>query len=153
MTTSAQSHLNDKAFATIGLGLAAVVVAVGVMRLGGYQPDATLPAAAPQDVREIAIADGANGDVIVRDGKTGAVIVTLGNNQGNFIRMALRALVHDQQHQGFDEQTPFRLERQAGGQLFLIDEATGKALALNAFGPANAAAFAAFLSTPKGEGQ
>ena len=69
------------------------------------------------------------------------------------LRVALRALVHDQQHQGFDAQTPFRLERQAGGQLFLIDEATGKALALNAFGPANAAAFAAFLSTPKGEGQ
>ena len=61
--------------------------------------------------------------------------------------------MNDRRHKGIPLEGDFRLERHNGNQLFLIDEATGKTLSLNAYGPANTAAFAAFMSNQKkGEG-
>jgi putative photosynthetic complex assembly protein len=134
--------------------LAVTVVAIGVMRLAGYQPEASKPVTAPDATRTLAVLDGAKGSVIVRDAKTGQDIQMFKSAEGAFVRATFRALVNDRRHKSLPlQESHFRLERHNGHQLFLIDEATGRVISLNAFGPANTAVFAAFMSNQKGEGQ
>jgi putative photosynthetic complex assembly protein len=146
--------ISQKPFAAIFIALALTVLAIGASRLSGYQPPASMPAEPSDATRVLKFEDAPQGTVIVSDAETGELITSFGRGEGSFVRATLRALVHDRQHKGISTEGHFRLERHAGPQLFLIDEASGKTLSLNAFGPDNTAAFAAFMSTQKkGEGQ
>ncbi len=143
-----------KPFTAIFAGLVAVVLLIGAVRLQGYQPPSSIPDDTVLQTRELQVEDLSSGAVTVRDAQTGQNIVTYQMGEGSFFRATLRTLVHDRLHKGFGLEGNFRLESHAGDRLFLIDEVTGKALPMNAFGPANAAVFAALMSNPsKGEGQ
>lgn len=151
--TAAAPIISQKPFAAIFVALALTVVAIGSARLSGYQPPSVLPAQTPDVARVLQFEDAPQGTVIVRDVKTGEQIASFGRGEGSFVRATLRALVNDRRHKGIPLEGDFRLERHNGNQLYLIDEATGKTLSLNAYGPANTAAFAAFMSNQKkGEG-
>jgi hypothetical protein len=60
--------------------------------------------------------------------------------------------VNDRKKKGIKTTDDFRLEVHKGPQLFLIDQASGRTISLNAFGPTNTAVFAALMSNQKGEG-
>jgi putative photosynthetic complex assembly protein len=128
------------------LSLATVVAMIGAARTHGIRPEPSLPQATPLEQRILRFEDAAQGNVVVRDAKTGDVIQTFGRGEGAFVRATVRALVHDRIKQGIQSSDDFRLETHNGAQLFLIDEASGRAISLNAFGPTNTAAFAAFMS-------
>ena len=154
MSETALPMISSKPFAFVLVGLAMTVLAIGAARLSGYVPPATLPTLAADETRFLKFEDAPQGSVIVRDAKTGEMLKSFGRGEGSFIRATLRALVHDRQKKNAELTKNFRLERHAGRQLFLVDEATGKALPLNAYGPTNTASFAAFLSKPQtGESQ
>ncbi len=154
MANSTVTIFSPKPFQILFTGLALMVLGIGAAKLSGYQAPSYKPAETVEQVRILTFEDAAPGTVIVRDKTTNETVATFGRGQGSFVRATLRALVHDRQRKGGSLTADFRLERHSNAQLFLIDEATGKAISLNAFGPDNTAAFAAFLSTPnKGEGQ
>jgi putative photosynthetic complex assembly protein len=139
--------------AVAGLMLVTVLL-IGTMKLVGYHPDPTLPATPPDASRTIKVEDASEGRVIVSDAKTGETITTYHRGEGSFVRAALRALVNTRKHMGLAVGGDFRLESHNGQKLYLIDDTSGKVLPLNAFGPANTAVFAAFMSNPKqGESQ
>ena len=134
------------------LALAAIVAVIGLARAYGVRPDVSLPRQQALAERQLKFEDGAQGSVIVRDAKTDALIHSFASGEGTFVRAALRALVNDRKKKGISTEDDFRLELHAGSQLFLVDEASGRTLSLNAFGPSNSAAFAVFMSNQKGEG-
>jgi putative photosynthetic complex assembly protein len=148
MSNATVTIFSPKPFQILFTGLAVMVLGIGAAKLSGFQAPSYKPAQTAEQIRILTFEDVAPGTVIVRDKTTNETVATFGRGEGSFVRATLRALVHDRQRKDF------RLERHSNAQLFLIDEATGKAISLNAFGPDNTAAFAAFLSTPsKGEGQ
>ncbi len=153
MSANATQFLETKPFRSIFIGLAGVFLLIGAFRLAGYQPPPTLPSDPASQMRELQVTDTAEGSVTVRDVKTGETIVQYQRGQGSFFRATLRTLVHDRMRKGLTLDGNFRLETHMGNQLYLIDEVSGKALAMNAFGPANTAVFAALMSNQKkGEG-
>ena len=153
MSANATQFLETKPFRSIFIGLAGVFLLIGAFRLAGYQPPPTLPTDPASQVRELQVTDSAEGSVTVRDVKTGETIVQYQRGQGSFFRATLRTLVHDRMRKGLTLDGNFRLETHMGNQLYLIDEVSGKALAMNAFGPANTAVFTALMSNQKkGEG-
>ncbi len=152
-SATANQIFTTKAFKFIFVGLACVFVLIGSMRLAGFRPPSSLPVEPALQTRVLAVEDAAEGKVIVRDAKTGEMIVTYNRGEGSFFRATLRTLVNDRKHKGLDSGGNFRLEAHTGNQLFLIDEASGKTLSMNAFGPSNTAVFAALISNKKeGEG-
>lgn len=154
MAHSTATIISEKPFAAIFIALGLTVLAIGASQLSGYQPPPILPAVASEETRWLEFEDASQGTVIVRDAKSGETIATFGRGEGSFVRATLRALIHDRIRKGVSKQGDFRLERHAGPQWFLIDEASGKTLSMNAFGPDNTAAFAAFMiNQKKGEGQ
>lgn len=153
MSACADQMFTSKAFKIISVGLVAVVVAIGSLRLAGYQPPPSLPNEPALATRVLAVEDADQGTVIVRDAKTGENIATYKHGEGSFFRATLRTLVNDRRHKGLTLDGNFRLEAHSGHQLFLIDEISGKTLSMNAFGPTNTAVFAALISNHKeGEG-
>lgn len=134
------------------LTLAAIVAVIGVARLSGVRPEVSLPQQEALAARQLKFEDGADGKVIVRDAKTDDLIHTFASGEGTFVRAALRALVNDRKKKGIISADDFRLELHAGSQLFLVDEASGRTLSLNAFGPSNSGAFSALMSNQKGAG-
>jgi putative photosynthetic complex assembly protein len=152
MSATASPILAPKPFAAVIAALALTVLAIGGMRLSGYEATSAKPTVAPLASRVLQVEDETQGRVIVRDRKSGETLHTFKSGEGAFFRATLRALVNDRKRKGVLKTGDFRLEAHAGKQLFLIDEATGKTLALNAYGPDNAAVFAAFISNQKGEG-
>jgi putative photosynthetic complex assembly protein len=154
MTKAAANFAPDKPMVLLFTGLAIMVLAVGAARLSGYQTSPSRSLMVPSEVRALKFEDATKGVVIVRDAQTGELISSFGSGEGAFVRATLRALVANRRRKGFPIAGDFRLERYPGDQLYLIDEVAGKSLTLNAYGPVNAAAFAAFMSTPKaGESQ
>jgi putative photosynthetic complex assembly protein len=154
MAQATSPIISQKPFAAIFVALALMVAVIGASRLAGFQPSTSLPVQTAEETRWLHFADAPQGSVVVRDVKTGETVKTFGRGEGSFVRATLRALVHDRIRKGTSNEGDFRLERHKGPQFFLIDEATGKTISLNAFGPSNTAAFAAFMSNQKkGEGQ
>jgi putative photosynthetic complex assembly protein len=154
MTASIMQNNDRKPFGLIFVGLMIVVVLIAAARLSGYQPPPSLPGDIASQFMVLKVEDSAEGAVIVRNATTGEKIITYKRGEGSFFRATLRTLVHDRQHKSLNLEGNFRLETHAGGQLFLIDEVSGKTLSMNAFGPANTAVFAALMSNPKqGESQ
>jgi putative photosynthetic complex assembly protein len=62
-----------------------------------------------------------------------------------FLRGALRGLTRERRLRGVPAGEPMVLSGSADGRLSLADPATGQRLALESFGPSNAAVFARWL--------
>jgi putative photosynthetic complex assembly protein len=153
MPATAHHAMSQKPFVAILAALAMIMALIAVSRLSGFEPENSLPGQAAEATLRLKFEDAPGGVVLVRDAATGKVIEDFGTGEGAFLRATLRALVNQRRKDGATAQGDFRLERHNGHQIYLIDEATGRALALNAFGPDNTAVFAAFMSNQKGEGQ
>jgi putative photosynthetic complex assembly protein len=143
------------------LGAAALVVlsvvAVVAVRVGGpYVGSPAQPSdiAAPvQQQRELRFEDQAQGVVRVVDARTGSTVAHLTSGQDGFVRATLRSLVRDRRRLQPDspDRAPFVLRRHADGRLALFDPVGGRVVALDAFGPTNAAAFGRFLADGQAE--
>jgi putative photosynthetic complex assembly protein len=155
MSTAAAPILPVKTVTAALAALVLLVLSIGVMRLAGYRPDPTLPVdvAPAERSRLLQFHDESDGSVTVRDAATDALIQTFKTGEGAFVRSTVRALVNDRRRRGVTAPGNFRLELREEAKVYLIDEASGRVLALNAFGPSNSAVFAAFISNQKGEGQ
>jgi putative photosynthetic complex assembly protein len=126
------------------------VVGVSAARLAGFQAAAPMFSEAPAESRLLRFEDRPDGGVGVIDAKTDQDIAVARPGTNGFLRGALRGLMRTRKRQGIAQTELFRVERFASGQIVLTDMATATNIPLNAFGPTNAAVFAAFLSTPEG---
>jgi putative photosynthetic complex assembly protein len=129
------------------------LISVGLVRLTGNGPDQRPPVAAQE--RSLRFVDQADGTVGVIDGRTGEVVAQLQGEQG-FVRGALRALSRERKANGVGAEAPFQLIAGTDGSLTLVDPVTKGQIALQTFGPTNAASFARFLNaapaTPSAQG-
>jgi putative photosynthetic complex assembly protein len=132
------------AVATLILFSLASVVAVQSF---SKRSNSLLPAS-PSEVRDLQFVDHEGGTVTVRDNESREVITTLEPGTENFIRGVLRGLARERRAAGWGTSPPFRLARHRNGDLTLEDQATGRVIYLNAFGPTNAGAFERLLKAP-----
>lgn len=151
--SSRQIIFPQKALPAMFVALAGVLLLIGLMRPADVALDSGPGLGLPEASMRIRAEDAPRGTVIISDAATGKEIQTFHRAEGSFLRATLRALVNDRRRKGVTDKGDFKLERYSGGQLYLIDETTGRRLALNAYGPDNSAVFAAFMSNEKGEGQ
>ncbi|MCB1427580.1 MAG: phosphonoacetaldehyde hydrolase [Nitratireductor sp.] len=103
------------------------------------------PFGKPQAIRDIVISGGMDLPIEILDAHSGKTIATYPVGEGGFVRGSLRALTRMRFVAKVDESEPYRLIRWENGAVSLSDTASGERLLLNAFGPDNAAAFAALL--------
>jgi putative photosynthetic complex assembly protein len=94
----------------------------------------------------LAFADRADGALIIRDVERDRIVTTIepGEKSG-FIRGVLRSFSRERRMLGVGQEPGFRLTLWANSSLSLTDQATGRTVELDAFGPDNRAAFAALL--------
>jgi putative photosynthetic complex assembly protein len=90
------------------------------------------------------------GGIDVIDARTGRKIDELRPGADGFIRATLRGLARERLRNALGPQTPFQLALHADGSLTLLDPATGRMIALQAFGPSNSGAFARLLTAGAG---
>ena len=96
-----------------------------------------------------------DGGIDLRAAEDGRLVARVAPGEGGFVRGTLRGLAQARQREGLGPEAPFTLTRFDNGTLALEDAATGRRVALEAFGPTNAGAFARLLSadaTRPGEG-
>jgi putative photosynthetic complex assembly protein len=131
-------------FAVLALG-AAVVLGCGAARWSHY----ATPPAAQQVLATVSLnfADAPDGSVLVRNAATGALIETVPPRGGGFLRSTMRVMATEREADHLGPEKPFTLTAMDGNRLALTDTATGQTLELEAFGPSNAAEFAAILAT------
>ncbi len=89
--------------------------------------------------------DRDDGSIALREAGSLRVVATIRPGEDGFIRGTLRGLAQARQREGLGPEEPFRLVRYADGRIALDDAATGRYVALQAFGPTNAAAFGRIL--------
>jgi putative photosynthetic complex assembly protein len=124
---------------------------VAVARLAGVSPHIVIHTDEPVETRLLRFEDRKDGSVAIMDAKTSTDIAVAAPGTNGFLRGTLRGLMRTRKLREIAKTEPFRLERYATGQLVLVDTRVNKDISLDAFGPSNAAVFAAFLSTQKGE--
>ena len=91
----------------------------------------TLPGAEEAPEGAIAVIDAGTSEVVARyEGEHG------------FLRGSLRALTRERALRGLGPAQPFQLVGHVDGRLTLRDPATGQRIALESFGPTNAAVYA-----------
>jgi putative photosynthetic complex assembly protein len=108
-------------------------------------PAPAATAAAPAAALAFRAEDQADGSVLLREAGSLRVVATIRPGEDGFIRGTLRGLAQARQREGLGPEEPFRLVRHPDGRLTLDDAATGRHVALQAFGPTNAAAFGRIL--------
>ncbi|GJE28555.1 photosynthetic complex assembly protein PuhC [Methylobacterium organophilum] len=104
-----------------------------------------LPEATPLARLDFRAEDAADGSIALKDAATARLLATIRPGEDGFVRGTLRSLAQARQREGLGRATPFRLTRYDDGRLSLADAATGRSIALEAFGPDNARAFARLL--------
>ncbi|GJE59999.1 photosynthetic complex assembly protein PuhC [Methylobacterium trifolii] len=92
--------------------------------------------------------DQADGSIALRDAADRHLVALVRPGEDGFIRGTLRGLAQARQRAGKGPETPFRLTRLDDGRLSLSDAATGREVALEAFGDTNARSFARLLPEP-----
>lgn len=125
--------------------LLATVLGVASARLAGVtplQPDEA-PTVAERSLRFIDHDDGA---VEIADARDGRRLATIAPGTQGFLRSAVRGLARERHRRGLGPEQPFVLRSRADGRLTLLDDATGRRIDLEAFGPTNAAVFARLLA-------
>ncbi len=127
-----------------------VLLAVATVRISGVDISTRSQAATVAE-RQLRFEDAPDGSIRVIDagGAAPVVVQTIAAGEGGFLRGALRALVRARRSAGVGAATPFHLVAHADGRLTLEDPATQQRLALESFGPTNAAVFAQLLAAPR----
>lgn len=130
------------------LGVAALIVftllAVLIGR-GGDVGQVALPAAEAVETVAFRAEDQADGSILLRKAEDHALITTIEPGRDGFMRGTLRGLAQARYRAGLGPEMPFLLNRYEDGRLALRDDATGRTVALEAFGRDNALAFARLL--------
>ncbi|WP_232628946.1 photosynthetic complex assembly protein PuhC [Methylobacterium sp. Leaf118] len=90
--------------------------------------------------------DQPDGAIDLRAAEDGRLVGRVAPGEGGFVRGTLRGLAQARQREGFGPEAPFTLTGFDNGTLALEDGATGRRVALEAFGAINAEAFARLLS-------
>lgn len=108
-----------------------------------------MPAQSAVQTLSLRFEDQPDGAVAVRDAADGRVIFSVEPGTNGFIRSTLRGLARERRRSGFDAATPFALTRWSDGTISLDDAATGRRVSLDAFGPAQAQAFAQFFAAER----
>jgi putative photosynthetic complex assembly protein len=86
--------------------------------------------------------DQSDGSITVRDARSSKIIYRVAPSTNGFIRATMRGLARERKREGAGEDMPFTLTHWTDGTVSLLDPVTGRKIALDAFGPANAQAFA-----------
>lgn len=123
--------------------IAAALAVVAMAPVG--QPTAQSQVGPAETVRDLHFVDRTDGGVSVVAAPDGAPVGALEPNGDHFARGVLRGLVRERRGAGIGPEAPFRLGRHADGRMTITDLATGRLVALDAFGQANAQAFERFL--------
>lgn len=105
-----------------------------------------LPDGVPLLARELTFLDGANGVVQVRSPAHPELSRTLPAETHHFIRGVLRGLARERRQHHQLREAPFRLAAWPDGRLTLEDTTTMRVIALESFGPTNAAEFRRLLT-------
>lgn len=131
--------------------LIAVAVLLGFTLLAVMfgRPDGAVLTALPPGKPVASLAfraeDQVDGSIAIRDASDGRLVTMIQPQRDGFIRATLRGLAQSRQRVGLGPEQPFDLTRFEDGRLALTDAATGREIALQAFGPDNAGAFARLL--------
>ncbi|KAF1857833.1 hypothetical protein Lal_00041342 [Lupinus albus] len=94
-----------------------------------------LPPAKPVARLEFRPEDQADGSIALRNIADGKVVAWVKPGEDGFVRGTLRGLAQARQRDGLGREPPFSLTRFDDGRLDLTDEATGRHVPLEAFGP------------------
>jgi putative photosynthetic complex assembly protein len=124
-----------------GALIALAIVGAASARLSGLGVAAAPSARAVQSLA-LRFEDQDNGSVLVRNADDGAVIYTIAPETNGFMRATLRGLARARKLADVGDAPPFLLTRWDDGRMTLDDTTTGRNVALEAFGPTNAGAFA-----------
>ena len=135
------------ALLTIGAGalLGFAMLAVAVGRGGGVGLTQLPPAEAIARL-DFRAEDQVDGSIALREAAGRQVIAWIRPGEDGFMRGTLRGLAQARQRDGLGPEAPFSLTRFDDGRLQLSDDATGRRVPLEAFGPTNAGAFARLLA-------
>lgn len=129
----------------LGALIMSTLIAVALTRPAGGARTA-LPQARLLLEQNYVFTDGPDGEVSVSAPGTPGLTRTLPAGTHNFIRGVLRGLSRERRQHGLGPEAPFTLAQWADGRLSLKDTATGRIIALESFGPTNAAEFRQLLS-------
>lgn len=126
---------------TLAAGIAGIA---GLSRWVGH--GGAPPSAQPVRSADLVMQDREDGAVIVTQAGDPAVLDILPPASNAFLRVLLSGLVRERRREGIGAPSlPFHLTRWSDGRLTLNDDATGKLIELNAFGPDNVRAFSRLL--------
>jgi len=134
---------------TPGILLAALIVGTLLAVLLARPPGGARTGLPQVDLvveRDFVFLDGPDGEVSVSVAGHPALGRALPAGTHNFIRGVLRGLARERRQHGLGREAPFRLAAWADGRLSLEDTATGRIIALESFGPTNAAEFRRLLT-------
>lgn len=104
------------------------------------------------EVRAVRFEERSDSTIAVYDAGATQPFHLIAPDQSGFIRGTMKALQHFRRVNRADPSTPFELVRWADGRFSLRDTADGREIALEAFGPSNAADFRRVLNA-KGAAQ
>ncbi|MCJ2062342.1 putative photosynthetic complex assembly protein PuhC [Methylobacterium sp. J-088] len=107
-----------------------------------------LPPAKPVAQVEFHAEDQVDGSIALRNVADQKILAWIRPGEDGFLRGTLRGLAQARQRDGLGPEKPFSLTRFDDGRLALADEATGRRVPLEAFGPTNAGAFARLMPAP-----
>lgn len=125
---------------------ALLAVVVGAVYLGrGHEAESQDPTAQAVETLAFRAEDQPDGAIDLRAAEGGRLVARIAPGQDGFIRGTLRGLAQARQREGLSRDPPFTLTRFDNGTLSLDDAVTGRHVALQAFGPTNARAFARLL--------
>lgn len=143
--SSLRGGASRRPLAVIG-ALAVVVLAIGAASRLGVHGGGPPAAAQPVQAAELVVQDRDDGGVAVLRAGDRTVVDVLPPGTNGFLRVVLAGLVRERRREDMGAPSlPFRLTRWSDGRLTIDDDATGKLIELNAFGPDNAGAFARLL--------
>jgi putative photosynthetic complex assembly protein len=139
------------ALLTLGAGALVVFAMLAVAVGRGEGVGLTrLPEAAALARLDFRAEDQVDGSIALRDAADRQVVAWIRPGEDGFMRGTLRGLAQARQRDGLGPEQPFSLTRFDDGRLQLSDEATGRRVPLEAFGPTNAGAFARLLPASGG---
>ena len=131
-------------------GAALIFTTIAFAALGHYAGIGVtrIPASPAIQSLSLRFLDNEGGGVRVETAN-GQLIQTYIAGQGGFLRGVLRGFARDRRSRDEGSDQPFELTRHSDGSLTLSDEATGRVVELNAFGPDNVGVFTALLTAGK----
>jgi putative photosynthetic complex assembly protein len=129
--------------------VAVMVLSIGFAAVGGFGLGAIDRPAHTVAAVQLSFADRSDGAVDVIDARTGHVLQRVKPGEGGFLRATMRGLANERKRRDISDDLRFALERTQDGHVLLSDPATGRLVALDAFGQTNRAAFERFLDDRK----